>query len=359
MKHPALAYVAALLSVLLICIGCSTSPEQQSLDAIAQIGGKIKTDAEGRVVEVDLSRTKATDSDLGYLSAFPHIQSLNCSDTQITTLDTLPVLAEIHTLFLSGTKITDEGLAHVGGLTSLHTLHLGRTQITDAGLQALKNMTHLRTLALGDTAITDAGLGALRNLRELSTLVLRHTKVTPAGVQALRRSLPDTPASTARGNEPLMAALPRIAAARPASKSVPVRHGSHEQPQRCKTTQKTGSDIRKRNDSLAASQQKHGVDAKRRERGKAAEDARKQKDARVRGKPTLSLNQACDQTGGDTARHVDQESAQREPPVGGMVQDESAELVASNGTQKAAESDEQNLPHDPNLPLRVRGTTHQ
>ncbi len=47
-------------------------------------------------------------------------------------------LANLKTLYLTGTQITDTGLVHLKGLTGLKTLHLRRAQITDAGFAELQ-----------------------------------------------------------------------------------------------------------------------------------------------------------------------------------------------------------------------------
>ena len=189
------ATVSAIVAVLVLaCSGCAPSEEQKALAAIKQLGGKIKSAQQGQVVEVDLSRTKATDDDLAAHKALVHNRSLNCSYTPITGqgLEQLAGSRDLQTLFLVGSELNDTGLAEVSKLSSLRTLHLGRTKITNAGLAELASMSNLRTLSLGNTQITDAGLAALKPMHELGTLVLRQTKTSPAGVQQLRQSLSKT-----------------------------------------------------------------------------------------------------------------------------------------------------------------------
>jgi len=188
-------WVATCLGMsLLLVAGCSASDEQQALATISQLGGKIKNDSQGHVVEVDLSRTPAGDAEVAMLQVFPQLGTLNLSHTRINGqgLVTLGGLSELRVLYLVGTEVDDAGASFLRNLKSLETLHLGRTKITDQGLVALEDLQNLRTLALGNTAVSDAGLAHLRNLRGLATLAVRHTKVTPGGVQELRRSLPTT-----------------------------------------------------------------------------------------------------------------------------------------------------------------------
>jgi Leucine Rich repeat len=59
---------------------------------------------------------------------------------------------------LSGTQISDAGLAHLKGLTTLETLYLSGTRVSDAGLAHLKGLTTLKTLHLFRTRVSDAGV---------------------------------------------------------------------------------------------------------------------------------------------------------------------------------------------------------
>jgi uncharacterized membrane protein len=93
-------------------------------------------------------------------------------------------------LDLSGTSVTDAGLATVARFTNLTRLHLNQTAITDSGLAQLSKLQHLEYLNLYGTAVTDDGLSSLTDLRKLRTLYVWQTKVTGAGVSRLRTALP-------------------------------------------------------------------------------------------------------------------------------------------------------------------------
>ena len=97
---------------------------------------------------------------------------------------------EVVEVRLSGTRITDAGLADLKGLTSLQTLELPR-QITDAGLVHLKGLTNLKSLSLYKTQVTDAGLVHFAGLTNLTSLNLRETKITDAGFAELQKALPN------------------------------------------------------------------------------------------------------------------------------------------------------------------------
>lgn len=185
-------FLAPLMLVVLACAGCSSGEEEPDLSAIQALGGKVKFDGQGQVIEIDLSRTRV--DDLAPLKLLPNLRVLNCTNAPLSGAD-FEALANLHaleTLYLDGTELDDDGLAQLRGLTSLKALYLGRTKIDDAGLSNLRGLRGLTSLSLANTAVTDAGLAPLRDLHQLQTLVLRNTKVTPKGVQDLGRSLPKT-----------------------------------------------------------------------------------------------------------------------------------------------------------------------
>ena len=99
--------------------------------------------------------------------------------------------AEITSLELSDTKITDEGLKDLAKLQNLKTLFLGGTKITDAGLKEVTKLQKLKWLDLVNTQITDAGLKELVKLRDLQLLDLYGTKITDTGFAELEKAMPN------------------------------------------------------------------------------------------------------------------------------------------------------------------------
>jgi hypothetical protein len=116
--------------------------EQQAIDTIQRLGGKVECSAgrPGAVVVVHLGATGIADAGLAPLT----------------------VLGEVRTLILSYNPITDAGLTHVARFRQVQHLHLGHTRITDAGLPALRGLTNLRKLWLTNTAVTEQGVAAFR-----------------------------------------------------------------------------------------------------------------------------------------------------------------------------------------------------
>ena len=139
-----------------------------------------------------LRATGATDDGLAHLKGLTELRELRLYEIEITDagLAHLKTLSGLRVLRLPH-QITDAGLAHLKGLKELRKLLLLYTKITDAGLVHLKGLTGLRVLSLWHTKVTDAGLAHLKGLTGLRNIRLWRTKVTKAGVRALEEALPE------------------------------------------------------------------------------------------------------------------------------------------------------------------------
>ena len=115
--------------------------------------------------QLDLSGTQVTDAGLAHLKRFKHLEDL----------------------ILDRTPITDAGLAHLKGLTTLQSLDLSQTEITDAGLSHLDRFTRLRSLLLEDTQVDGSGLKHLEKLTSLEWLVLDNTRTNDAALEHVSR----------------------------------------------------------------------------------------------------------------------------------------------------------------------------
>ena len=94
-------------------------------------------------------------------------------------------------LDLRGTKITDEGLAHLKTMTTengyrFKKLYLSDTKITDSGLEAIKDITSLQELYLANTEISSLGLDHLAKMTNLTQLNLENCKVGVSGLENLK-----------------------------------------------------------------------------------------------------------------------------------------------------------------------------
>ncbi len=121
---------------------------------------------EGAEIEfLVLTGTNVTDEGLAYLRQMPRLKDLGLTGTQITDAGCrdLAQMATLRDLSLSNTGITDIGLEHVSTLTNLHTLNLSKTAITDRGLKLLQKLDRLQFLNVSQTNVTGEGI---RDLKE-------------------------------------------------------------------------------------------------------------------------------------------------------------------------------------------------
>jgi hypothetical protein len=100
----------------------------------------------------------------------------------------LAAMAALRDLDLSGSGVTDEGLATLSASRSILRLSLWGTAITDAGLAALSRFPALCEVDLGSTAVTDGALVHLIGLG-LHRLSLRDTLVSPDGARQVREAV--------------------------------------------------------------------------------------------------------------------------------------------------------------------------
>jgi len=128
------------------------------------------------------------------------------SDAQLKAL--APVAANVVSLDLQQTQVTDAGLAALTPFTKLRKLQLQKTSLTDAGLEHLGKLTSLEILNLYGTAVTDAGLLHLADLRNLKKIYLWQTNVTPEGAGKLRAAVPGVEVNFGLPEAPKPAAAP-------------------------------------------------------------------------------------------------------------------------------------------------------
>jgi Leucine Rich repeat len=95
-------------------------------------------------------------------------------------------LEGLRTISITGTKITDAGIAHLAGLSRLRVVYLQwDIHLTGACLVHLrdkKELTRMTTLNLSGTSITDQGLVHLRALGSLAIVNPAGTRVTNQGI---------------------------------------------------------------------------------------------------------------------------------------------------------------------------------
>ena len=122
-----------------------------------------------------------------------HLRNLSLRDTRVTSegLRHLGGLDSLESIGLTFTDTDDDGLKALSELPNLRELMLQRTKITDGGLVYLTKLKKLERLRLYDTNITDAGLNHLAKIRSLRELKVERTRVTDEGVRAFMKAVPE------------------------------------------------------------------------------------------------------------------------------------------------------------------------
>ncbi|MGI9239474.1 MAG: hypothetical protein ACR2RV_01660 [Verrucomicrobiales bacterium] len=148
---------------------------------------------------LDISGTAVTDGGLRHLREVSSLQELHLgrgiTDAGIVHLRKLRWLERL--TFDIKTKLTDEGIVALEGLTRLSSLALRSPLITDAGMKSVAKLSGLTELDLSMTQVTDAGLDELVGLKSLRTLSVYDTAVTDAGIERFQEALPDCRVSKA------------------------------------------------------------------------------------------------------------------------------------------------------------------
>ena len=134
-----------------------------------------------------LSRTKVTDRGFASLAKLPNLQLLYANDLDVTdkgieSLENLP----LRVLHLGSAKITDASMPRLAKLRLLKELWLNKCPITDSGLEALAKSRSLRFLVVSGTKITDKGIASLQNL-PLRVLHAGVSKITDASMASLAK----------------------------------------------------------------------------------------------------------------------------------------------------------------------------
>jgi hypothetical protein len=131
-------------------------------------------------------RDKVREFHLACLDGWTALRHINFSGSDITD-DGLAHLGgcPLETVDLSRTAIGDAGLVHVARSHALEVLDLRNTDITSRGLEHLGGCTELRRLWLGDTAVDDTGMRHVSGRMLLESLSLENTHVTSTGLQHL------------------------------------------------------------------------------------------------------------------------------------------------------------------------------
>ncbi|MBC8871780.1 MAG: hypothetical protein H8E44_20320 [Planctomycetes bacterium] len=141
------------------------------------------------------SESKLTDHGLTYVGRIPTLRSLTIQDARITDkgVSDLIKLNALQTLGLARTGITDQGIAAIASeLPNLVQLGISGTKVTDAGMAHVGKLTRLEWLWLDGTAVGDEGIGQLDRLTRLQYVYLDASRVSNEGHQQFRLAHPAT-----------------------------------------------------------------------------------------------------------------------------------------------------------------------
>jgi Leucine-rich repeat (LRR) protein len=106
-------------------------------------------------------------------------------DPNLTERLTAFALPRLETLELTGGKISDTCMSHVGKLTSLQYLNLDQASFSDRAFAQIATLKNLRTLYLFTDDVTDSSLYYLKDLNELRLLGVGGSNLTGSGLKYL------------------------------------------------------------------------------------------------------------------------------------------------------------------------------
>ena len=189
MTRPILVLVS-LAATVAPCFRASVAAQDTALvRAIEDQGGMVTRDSAGRVTEVSLARTWATDADVERIAALKGLQKLDLSLTYVSDLgiERLKGFDRLEELNLYAAEfITDAALAFLRGHRTLKTLNLRGTDVTDTSLAYIAELPALTSLDISFTQITDVGLEHLASLPQIEELYLGGNKISGVGLHVLK-----------------------------------------------------------------------------------------------------------------------------------------------------------------------------
>ncbi|MDP7016757.1 MAG: hypothetical protein QGG36_13225 [Pirellulaceae bacterium] len=176
-------------------LGCSNGPANpQVSDKLTELGAQVSHDDDGRIAYVECYGVEDLAQVLAQIKQCNHIKTVSFNGAEVADDDLQQIAhldGELTFLALTGTAVSDEGMAHVAAISSLERLSLGGTSISDEGIAALSKLERLRNLDLFSTKITDDSVAALSGMKQIAALQISGTNLTKEGVAKLQAALPD------------------------------------------------------------------------------------------------------------------------------------------------------------------------
>lgn len=141
---------------------------------------------------LNVSGSAVTDEGVRLLGQFPALVQADLSSLQINGagIEGLEPLSNLRELRLMSVKMgSSSGWEHLSRLSQVETLNLTSTNITDADVPVLISMTGLKDLNISNTVLTDAALAHLAKLENLEILRMENTpQIKGTGLKAFVQS---------------------------------------------------------------------------------------------------------------------------------------------------------------------------
>jgi Leucine Rich Repeat (LRR) protein len=143
-------FVLGVAASLMAGAGCNkAAPKPDAVAVLKERKAIIETDAEGRVIGVDLDPASDGDADLALVKDLPHVRTLDATEVR---------------------GVTDKGLEYLEGHPGLRALKLERSSVTDAGMPYLQKIPNLEDLDIRRLGITVAGYNEIGKITGLKRL---------------------------------------------------------------------------------------------------------------------------------------------------------------------------------------------
>ncbi|NNJ27740.1 leucine-rich repeat domain-containing protein [Alienimonas chondri] len=160
------------------------------LNALRDAGATVTEDG-GVVTAVAMPATSSTNAaHLLPLLLMPELKSLTVGGTSFddAAMGVVGQLTSLERLDISGTPVSNDGLAKLSGLTNLKVLRLKTVSVND--LSPVEGMQDMRELDLRFSNVGDAAMDSVAKLPKLATLKLERSAVTDDGLSKLSADQP-------------------------------------------------------------------------------------------------------------------------------------------------------------------------
>ena len=139
-----------------------------------------------------LDDTRVSDDGCAALAGLPELSLLGLERTRVTGAGLARLRDERHLdVYLDGARATDAGvIALAERLSKLRCISLRETRVGDASARALSRLPHVGDVRLSGTQLTDDGLAAFTNHPSLSSIYVERCSVSAGAIKALKNAAP-------------------------------------------------------------------------------------------------------------------------------------------------------------------------